>query len=143
MVRYILSTGLFLALSTVGFAAVDPNAPIPSAVVDECTAADAGQEVTGLCVGATKDFITALQAKGVTGSDLDTQIIDLTTQLATLAAGDKACNDTDGEIAQAIALASGYISDPAQKQALVELSDTVAACAGGETGDLPDQISPV
>lgn len=143
MVRFVLSAAFMVGLTSMTLAAVDPNAPVPAAVVSECSAVEAATSGTGLCVGATQDFITALQANGVTGSALDDQLINLTTELATLAAGDEACNATDSEVAQAIALASSYVSDPGQAAALAELSETVGACEGGGTGELPDFVSPV
>ncbi len=143
MKAILFSVAALMTMSTAAMAAVDPNAPTPSAVVDTCTlvasTANGGQNPNqGKCIGATGSYLSGFEVSTAN----DAAIIDLIGKLAPLAAQDNKCNAVDDEIAQAIALAAGKLSDQAKKNQALEISATVKSCQTSNTAALPGPVTP-
>ena len=147
MKRILISAAAVLVLSGAAFSAVDPSARTPSVVVGNCqlvadTRTDNPNANEGKCIGSTQDFVNGLKAAVLSPTDSDQQLIDLVTKLVPLVADDTKCDAFDDEVARAIKLASDNVTAADKKAQLVEISKTVAACQGGQTGALPRRASP-
>lgn len=138
---------VFVASSAFGqdVAAVDPNATLPSIepVMEPCrvVAADpeSGDPAGGICVGATRTFLTGLD--GLAVAESDQAITNLVVALTPLAQEDGVCNELDDEIAAAIRLASAAASTEAQQLQLAEIAQTITDdCATGTTAAVPTPL---
>ena len=146
---------LFVAVAAVGMVALPASAqttalaslnttvPDASGVVSQCQLVANSNDDTsasGLCIGATQGYLD-----GISGFDTTTRdenIAELAADLALLVQ-DGVCNSADDEVARSIRLLSTQSTDSDQIARLIELSDTVAACAEGGTAALgADSASP-
>jgi hypothetical protein len=111
-----------------------------TAVVERCQEVADRQNnddrtLDGECIGAVEIRMVALQA-ALSSAELDQTIADLVVQLASIAQLARECNYADTEIAEAIARARDYSSDPDQRALLTEISATIASCVIQQTAAL-------
>lgn len=143
-------TGLVVALVSASallgpWAAVQASTPatiqdvidVCSPVISEEYAGDTDR--WGHCVLATQDFINFVPGTPL-GANPDKVSADLVYELAKLYQDDpEICGKYDTELPQAIELAAKFTIDEEQKQLMMSISETIAACQSFETGAIPTQ----
>jgi hypothetical protein len=137
MKRFVISVAALMTLSGAAWAAVDANAPTPSGVVTTCETVSTQKTPNGQCVTATQNFLGELKSASLSPSSTDDSIVDLVDKLGKIALTRHVCDDANNEVAQAIKLAVGEVTDPDKKKAVTEIGDTIQACQFGQTSALP------
>lgn len=94
--------------------------------LNEMTAGDDQSIVRGLCINATLNYISVLQASGLTVPQFDQSVGDLVADLANLLFTPD-CR-LESEIAEAIYLSSSASRDAAQQKQITLIYQTVRAC---------------
>ncbi|WP_353646646.1 hypothetical protein [Mesorhizobium sp. WSM2239] len=105
-------------------------APSVQTVVDACSGNDAA------CSQAARDYLAALRDANLPSEQYDQGVADLVVALATTAANDEVCDDSDRLAAAAISLASTFTTNVAQRAQIDDIAVAVNNCTEIETAAL-------
>jgi hypothetical protein len=126
--------GVALLIGGSALSAMPVQAATEDSVVQQCTLAASGK-LSGQCVGETQGYLEAI--KSLPADQLDKNIADLVFKLGQLAESGPTCNvKTNGELGQAINLASSYSTTPEQKAQIELISTTISTCTVAKTASV-------
>ncbi len=142
--RIILATiitigGVVAASSQETAALPDVTALTYQPIVATC-ATGAGAE--GTCVNPTQAYMTALVAQALPTEQFSQTLANYVIELAAIAQADDACTFVDKEISEAIALAASFAIDPAQREQLAGIGETIGSCGDFQTAAIAPVASP-
>jgi hypothetical protein len=144
MVVALLSTPAFAGAGTILPKSIPEVISICRPVIDEEYRGDTSH--WGTCIKATADYLKLVYGPPPTVADPNSEDADLIYELAKLYRPGANCPIHRTELPDAIEKAASFSTDEKQRQLIIEIANTIAACQAIETGSVipttPNEVSP-